>query len=51
MFLEETIESLDVEEDSGLSNDEPDGLSNGLEGKTAHRTPVYQNNTEGKHYH
>lgn len=24
MFLEETIESLDTEEDSGLSNDEPD---------------------------
>ncbi|XP_077074712.1 specifically androgen-regulated gene protein [Siphateles boraxobius] len=46
MFLEETIESLDVEEDSGLSNDEPDGLSNGLEGKTAHRIPIYQNNTE-----
>ncbi|KAK7129375.1 hypothetical protein R3I94_017551 [Phoxinus phoxinus] len=46
MFLEETIESLDVEEDSGLSMDEPDGLSNGLEGKTAHRIPVYQNNTE-----
>ncbi|CAK6960966.1 specifically androgen-regulated gene protein [Scomber scombrus] len=28
MFLEETIESLDTEEDSGLSNDEPDQLSN-----------------------
>ncbi|XP_041836862.1 specifically androgen-regulated gene protein [Melanotaenia boesemani] len=26
MFLEETIESLDTEEDSGLSNDEPDQL-------------------------
>ncbi|XP_034726268.1 specifically androgen-regulated gene protein [Etheostoma cragini] len=26
MFLEETIESLDTEEDSGLSNDEPDRL-------------------------
>ncbi|XP_022617104.1 specifically androgen-regulated gene protein-like [Seriola dumerili] len=26
MFLEETIESLDTEEDSGLSNDEPDLL-------------------------
>lgn len=26
MFLEETIESLDAEEDSGLSNDEPDRL-------------------------
>jgi len=51
MFLEETIESLDVEQDSGLSNDEPDGLSNGLEGKTAHHIPIYQNNTEGKHCH
>ncbi|XP_035801691.1 specifically androgen-regulated gene protein [Amphiprion ocellaris] len=27
MFLEETIESLDTEEDSGLSNDEPEQLS------------------------
>ncbi|XP_048034177.1 specifically androgen-regulated gene protein isoform X2 [Megalobrama amblycephala] len=45
MFLEETIEALEVEEDSGLSNDEPDGLSNGLEGKTAHHTSIYQNNT------
>lgn len=26
MFLEETIESLETEEDSGLSNDEPDHL-------------------------
>lgn len=26
MFLEETIDSLDTEEDSGLSNDEPDQL-------------------------
>lgn len=26
MFLEETIESLDAEDDSGLSNDEPDQL-------------------------
>lgn len=26
MFLEETIDSLDIEEDSGLSNDEPDHL-------------------------
>ncbi|KAF7207627.1 specifically androgen-regulated gene protein [Nothobranchius furzeri] len=26
MFLEETIDSLDIEEDSGLSNDEPDQL-------------------------
>ena len=28
MFLEETIESLDTEEDSGLSNDEPDQMPN-----------------------
>lgn len=26
MFLEETIESLDTEEDSGVSNDEPEQL-------------------------
>ncbi|XP_067301648.1 specifically androgen-regulated gene protein [Pseudorasbora parva] len=46
MFLKETIESLEVEEDSGLSNDESDGLSNCLEGKTAPNTSLYQNNTE-----
>lgn len=28
LFLEETIESLDTEEDSGLSNDEPEQLPN-----------------------
>lgn len=28
LFLEETIESLDTEEDSGVSNDEPDHLPN-----------------------
>lgn len=27
MYLEETIEALEVQEDSGLSNDEPDPLS------------------------
>lgn len=27
MFLEETIESLDTEEDSGLSNDKPEQMS------------------------
>lgn len=27
MYLEETIEALEVQEDSGLSNDEPDVLS------------------------
>lgn len=26
MYLEETIEALEVQEDSGLSNDEPDPL-------------------------
>lgn len=28
LFLEETIEALDTEEDSGMSNDEPDQLPN-----------------------
>lgn len=46
MFLEETIESLEVEEDSGLSNDEPDRPSNGPKGKTAQRTSTYQNRSE-----
>lgn len=27
MYLEETIEALEVQEDSGLSNDEPESLS------------------------
>uniref|UniRef100_A0A673JUI1 Specifically androgen-regulated gene protein-like n=1 Tax=Sinocyclocheilus rhinocerous TaxID=307959 RepID=A0A673JUI1_9TELE len=34
MFLEETIESLEVEDDSGLSNDEPDRPTNGMKDKT-----------------
>ncbi|KAL0157641.1 hypothetical protein M9458_045717, partial [Cirrhinus mrigala] len=46
MFLEETIESLEVEDDSGLSNDEPDRPSKGLKGKTAQRTSIYQNKPE-----
>ncbi|XP_016107104.1 specifically androgen-regulated gene protein-like [Sinocyclocheilus grahami] len=46
MFLEETIESLEVEDDSGLSNDEPDRPSNGPKGKTAPRTSIYQNRSE-----
>ncbi|XP_016380462.1 specifically androgen-regulated gene protein-like [Sinocyclocheilus rhinocerous] len=46
MFLEETIESLEVEDDSGLSNDEPDRPSNGPKGKTAQRTSIYQNRSE-----
>lgn len=29
MYLEETIEALEVQEDSGLSNDEPDCLTQG----------------------
>lgn len=48
MFLEETIESLEAEDDSGLSNDEPDQPSNGLKGKTAQQTSIYQNKPEGK---
>lgn len=27
MYLEETIEALEVQEDSGLSNDEPDSIA------------------------
>lgn len=46
MFLEETIESLDVEDDSGLSNDEPDRPSYGLARKIAQHSSVYQNKPE-----
>lgn len=35
MYLEETIEALEVQEDSGFSNDEPDwsGKTGGTKGK------------------
>ncbi|XP_052397296.1 specifically androgen-regulated gene protein [Carassius gibelio] len=46
MFLEETIESLEVEDDSGLSNDEPDRPTNGIKDKTAQRTSIYQNKSD-----
>uniref|UniRef100_A0A672KBP2 Specifically androgen-regulated gene protein-like n=1 Tax=Sinocyclocheilus grahami TaxID=75366 RepID=A0A672KBP2_SINGR len=46
MFLEETIESLEVEDDSGLSNDEPDRPTNGMKDKTAQRTSIYQNKSD-----
>lgn len=46
MFLEETIESLEVEDDSGLSNDEPDRTYNGPKGKTAQWTSIYQKRSE-----
>ncbi|XP_057176190.1 specifically androgen-regulated gene protein isoform X2 [Triplophysa rosa] len=46
MFLEETIESLDVEDDSGLSNDEPDRPSYGLARKLAQYPSVYHNKPE-----
>ncbi|XP_073679612.1 specifically androgen-regulated gene protein [Garra rufa] len=46
MFLEETIESLEVEDDSGLSNDEPDRPSNGLKGKNAQQIFIYQNRSD-----
>ncbi len=48
MFLEETIESLEVEDDSGLSNYEPDRTYNGPKGKTAQWTSIYQKRSEGK---
>ncbi|KAI5609219.1 specifically androgen-regulatedprotein-like, partial [Silurus asotus] len=42
MFLEETIESLETEDDSGVSNDEPDHLPHNLTNKTAHLGSVSQ---------
>ncbi|XP_005162472.2 specifically androgen-regulated gene protein [Danio rerio] len=46
MFLEETIESLEAEYDSGLSNDEPDCPSNGLKENIAHPTSISQNKSQ-----
>ncbi|XP_018932394.1 specifically androgen-regulated gene protein-like [Cyprinus carpio] len=46
MFLEETIESLEVEDDSGLSNDEPDRPTNGMKDKTVQRASIYQNKSD-----
>ncbi|XP_053499718.1 specifically androgen-regulated gene protein isoform X2 [Ictalurus furcatus] len=44
MFLEETIESLEVENDSGISNDEPDHQSCNLTYKMAHLSSISQVN-------
>ncbi|KAF4078488.1 hypothetical protein AMELA_G00199680 [Ameiurus melas] len=44
MFLEETIESLEVENDSGVSNDEPDHPSCNLTNKMAHLSSISQVN-------
>ncbi|XP_056589845.1 specifically androgen-regulated gene protein [Triplophysa dalaica] len=46
MFLDETIESLDVDDDSGLSNDEPDRPSYDIAGKIAQYPSVYNNKPE-----
>lgn len=46
MFLEETIESLEVEDDSGLSDDESDCPINGLKENTSQRTSMYKNRSE-----
>ncbi|XP_043086148.1 specifically androgen-regulated gene protein [Puntigrus tetrazona] len=51
MFLEETIESLEAEEDSGLSNDEADRPSNGPKAKTAQQPSIHQNRSEGLSTH
>lgn len=49
MFLEETIESLEVEEDSGLSNDEPD--PGRLAAKLAHLSSASgQTKIDGKYH-
>ncbi|XP_072553062.1 uncharacterized protein [Salminus brasiliensis] len=46
MFLEETIESLEAEDDSGVSNDEPDVLNYSPATKVAHLSPISQTKTE-----
>lgn len=49
MFLEETIESLEVEEDSGVSNDEPDHLSHNLTNRVTHLSSISQVDPEGEY--
>lgn len=49
MFLEETIESLEVENDSGISNDEPDHQSCNLTYKMAHLSSISQVNPKGEY--
>ncbi|XP_055045308.2 specifically androgen-regulated gene protein [Misgurnus anguillicaudatus] len=46
MFLEETIDSLDVEDDSGLSNDEPDRPSYITAGKMTQHPSIHHNKLE-----
>lgn len=48
-FLEETIESLEAEDDSGLSNDEPDRGSRNLTNKMAHLNFISQTKPEGEY--
>ncbi|KAL6483636.1 hypothetical protein MHYP_G00085080 [Metynnis hypsauchen] len=51
MFLEETIESLEAEDDSGISNDEHDRLSRSPLTKVAHPSPVSQTKQEEVPFH
>ncbi|KAL7859184.1 hypothetical protein SRHO_G00143310 [Serrasalmus rhombeus] len=51
MFLEETIESLEAEDDSGISNDEYDRLSRSPLTKVAHPSPVSQTKQEVVPFH
>ncbi|XP_051517145.1 specifically androgen-regulated gene protein-like [Myxocyprinus asiaticus] len=46
MYLEETIEALEVEDDSGLSSDEPDRPSHDLAGKNIHQPSINLNKPE-----
>ncbi|XP_017573401.2 specifically androgen-regulated gene protein [Pygocentrus nattereri] len=51
MFLEETIESLEAEDDSGISNDEYDRLNRSPLTKVAHPSPVSQTKQEVVPFH
>ncbi|KAK3518587.1 hypothetical protein QTP70_004078 [Hemibagrus guttatus] len=51
MFLEETIESLEVENDSGVSNDEQNHLSRNLTNKMDQLNYIRQVNPEGLSVH
>lgn len=49
LFLEETIEALEAEDDIGVSNDEPDHSSCDRATKAAHPSPVSQTKQAGEY--
>lgn len=49
MFLEETIESLEAGDDSGVSNDEADRPARSLTNKMTHLNSISQAKPEGEY--